>query len=127
MRGIAPGEVNDVAVQHFYVWLETQTLHPKPRDLARRVPNIWNEAQRKVDGWPSTGARPHQLQPSQNIAWGDFKESFRADAEAYLKMRLEPDLFEMNPDYPRRPLAASTVGRHREYVRLAGSLLVQHG
>src|SRR5687768_10968174 len=31
MRGIAPGEVDDIAVQHFYYWLETQTLHPKPR------------------------------------------------------------------------------------------------
>jgi hypothetical protein len=128
MRGIPPGEVDDIAVQNFYYWLETQTLHPKPRDVARRVPNIWNEARRKIDGWPRQElARISFKTPSQNLAWGAFRESFRADTEAYLKMRLKPDLFETDPNYPRRPLAASTVGRHREYIRLAASVLVRLG
>ena len=41
-QGIVPTEVDDRAVQRFLTWLEAKTLYPKPRDLVRRVPNIWN-------------------------------------------------------------------------------------
>ena len=42
--GIRPDQVDDDVVQRFVVWLERRTLAPKPRDVARRVPHIWNEA-----------------------------------------------------------------------------------
>src|SRR6478672_3367461 len=41
-QGVSPGEVGDPVVQRFLTWLETRTLQPRPRDLVRRVPNIWN-------------------------------------------------------------------------------------
>ena len=47
-RGIRPDAVDDATVAAFLAWLETRTLSPKPRDVARRVPNIWNEARAKV-------------------------------------------------------------------------------
>ena len=53
-QGISPGEVDDTVVQRFLTWLEAKTLHPKPRDLVRRVPNIWNEASTKFNFWPAT-------------------------------------------------------------------------
>src|SRR5262245_39212735 len=31
-QGISPGEVDDTVVQRFLIWLEANTLHPKPRD-----------------------------------------------------------------------------------------------
>ena len=78
-RGIAPGEVNDVAVAEFLAWLEASTLHPKPRDVARRVPNIWNEAGQSVEGWPQQQlARISFKTPSQNLAWSDLDATFRA-------------------------------------------------
>jgi hypothetical protein len=51
-QGISPGEVDDAAVQQFLVWLEAKTLHPEPRDLVRRVPNVWNEAAKRIAMWP---------------------------------------------------------------------------
>jgi hypothetical protein len=49
-QGILPGEVDDSVVQRFLTWLEAKTLHPKPRDLVRRIPNVWNEAGTKFEG-----------------------------------------------------------------------------
>ena len=43
-QGIVPGEVDDAVVLRFLEWLEARTLCPKPRDVARRVPNCWNDA-----------------------------------------------------------------------------------
>jgi hypothetical protein len=40
---ISPSAVSDTAVQRFLAWLEVRTLYPKPRDLVRRVPKLWNE------------------------------------------------------------------------------------
>src|SRR5262245_51992081 len=40
----SPDEINDAVLQEFHVWLETRTLCPKPRDLVRRIPHVWNEA-----------------------------------------------------------------------------------
>src|SRR5262245_49422298 len=53
-QGISPAEVDDAAVQRFLTWLETRTLHPKPRDLVRGVPKFWNAACAKFDVWPTT-------------------------------------------------------------------------
>ena len=52
VNGIAPEDVDDDILQRFLAWLEARTLHPKPRDLVRRVPNVWNDARKKVPGWP---------------------------------------------------------------------------
>jgi hypothetical protein len=50
-QGISPAEVHDDAVQSFRIWVEAKTLHPKPRDLVRRVPKLWNEASTKFRSW----------------------------------------------------------------------------
>jgi len=55
-ESIMPGEVDDRAVQQFLTWLEAKTLHPKPRDIVRRIPNVWNEVITKF--FATTTARP---------------------------------------------------------------------
>jgi hypothetical protein len=52
-QSILPGEVDDSVVQQFLTWPEAKTLHPKPRDLVRRIPNVWNEASTKFNSWPT--------------------------------------------------------------------------
>ena len=67
---VSPGEVNDTTVQRFLVWLEARTLYPKPRDLVRRVPKLWNEASTKFNCWPAT--KPSHLRTgpeSAHLAW----------------------------------------------------------
>jgi hypothetical protein len=42
-QAIAPEAVSDAVVQRFHHWLESRTLCRKPRDVVRRIPNLWNE------------------------------------------------------------------------------------
>ena len=65
--------------------------------------------------------------PPKRVQWGDLPESFRLDAEAYLAMRGNPDLFDERPNAPKRPLAASTLHQQREHIRLAASVLIESG
>ncbi|MGO9057897.1 MAG: tyrosine-type recombinase/integrase [Candidatus Binataceae bacterium] len=128
IQGISPEEVDDAALQRFLIWLENRTLYPKPRDLVRRVPNVWNEASAKIEFWPKTKLTILSFRaPRKRLQWNDLSESFRLDAEAYLTMRGAPDLFDDRPNAPRRPLAASTLRQQREHLRLAASVLVESG
>ena len=52
-QGIAPTAVDDAVVQRFHSWLANRTLCPKPRDVVRRVPNLWNEARQRIGIWPN--------------------------------------------------------------------------
>ena len=51
-HAIVPDAVDDAVVRKFLRWLETRTLCPKPRDVVRRIPKLWNEAIEKIEFWP---------------------------------------------------------------------------
>ena len=126
--GSAPTEVDDSAVRRFLTWLEARTLYPKPRDLVRRVPNVWNEASAEFKSWPTIELTTLSFRaPPKHLNWSDLSPSFRQDADAYLAQRADPDLFDDRPGAPKRPLAATTLRQQREHMRLAASILVQNG
>jgi integrase len=127
-EGISPEQVDDTAVQRFRVWIEAKTLHPKPRDLVRRVPKLWNEASTKFNSWPATKLTAISFKtPPKHRKWSDLSPSFQEDADAYLASRANPDLFDKRPEAPKKPLAATTLRQQREHLRLAASILVQNG
>ena len=116
------------AFEEFVAWLEQRTLCPKPRDVVRRIPKLWNEACEKIETWPkltfplvSFKAAPKRLQ------WNDLPPSLRADAGVYLAMRENPDPFDERTNAPVRSLAASTIQQQRAHIRLAASVLVESG
>lgn len=128
LNGILPDAVADEHVLQFHTWLETRTICPKPKDIVRRVPNIWNEAVREVPGWPQTRLTPLSFsQPQEHLTWNELTEAFRQDAERYLASREKPDLFDERPNTPHRPLAKTTLKQQREHLRLAASILVRNG
>jgi hypothetical protein len=51
---ISPEAVTDQSVKEFSIWLETRTHCPKPQDIVRRVPLLWNEASADIEGWPKS-------------------------------------------------------------------------
>jgi integrase len=127
-QGISPGEVSDTTVQRFLAWLEARTLYPKPRDLVRRVPKLWNEASTKFNLWPASKLTTISFKaPPRHLKWSDLSPSFQQDATAYLALRTNPDLFDERPGAPKRPLAATTLRQQREHLRLAASILAQDG
>ncbi|MGF1609002.1 MAG: tyrosine-type recombinase/integrase, partial [Kiloniellales bacterium] len=124
--GIAPATIDDETIEHFHVWLETRTLCPKPQDLVRRVPRLWNEARSQVPGWPQTKLSLRSFRkPREHLDWSELASSFVADADAYLALRRKPDLFAAEESAPRRPLADSTLRQQREHIRIAASLVAR--
>jgi len=121
-----PPEEAKAAFEEFPSWLEQRTLCAKPRDVVRRVPQLWNEASEKIEMWPKFELPLVSFKsPPLRLQWGDLPASFRVDAEAYLAMRANPDPFDERPNAPVRPLAASTVSQQKAHLRLAASVLVQ--
>jgi hypothetical protein len=126
-RDIQPAAVSDLTLKAFLEWLETHTLHPKPGELARRIPVLWKRAQSKIEGWPyTTLSRLSFKRPSDHLSWLQLPDTFRRDAEAYLAMRSQPDPFEENVRAPRRPLAKKTLRQHQEHLRLSASVLINY-
>jgi integrase len=103
-------------------------LCPEPRDVVRQTPRLWNAASEKIAAWPKAKLTLISFKaPFKRLQWGDLPESFRADAEAYLSLRVNPDPFDERPNAPIRPLAPSTVQQQKAHLRLAASVLVQSG
>ena len=68
--------VNDAVVQRFHSWLANRTLCPKPRDVVRRVPNLWNEAREKIGIWPNIKLTTLSFKsPPKRLQWKDLSES----------------------------------------------------
>jgi integrase len=127
-KGIDPAGVDDAVVRRFAAWLEGRTLHVRPRDIVRGTPRCWNEARDRVPGWPQTTLTPISFRPaSANLRWDELPAALRAEAEVYLALRAGPDLFDIDPNTPTRPLAASTIRQQREHIRLAASVLAREG
>jgi integrase len=127
-RSISPHQVDDDLLQQFYTWLENRTLCPNPKAVVRFVPLLWNKASERIGCWPRFRlALISFMAPQRHLRWGALTEGFRADAEAYLAMRADPDVFDERPNAPRKPLAKSTLHQQREHLRLAASVLVESG
>jgi len=56
-----------------------------------------------------------------------LNEGYRRDADAYLALRKNLDIFDRSANAPRRPLAPSTLRLHRQHLRLAASVLIENG
>ncbi len=73
LREVVPKAVDDEAVEQFHLWLETRTLYPKPKDLVRRIPLLWNEAREEVPGWPQIRLSPRSFRkPRQHLGWSEL-------------------------------------------------------
>ena len=126
LREVVPEAVDDEAVERFHLWLEARTLHPKPQDLIRRTPRLWNEARERVPGWPQIRLSPRSFRkPRQHLGWSELAPSLVADVDTYLALRRKPDIFAAEGSVPRRPLAETTIKQQREHLRIAASLVAQ--
>ena len=76
-QDIAP--VTDDALHKFHTWLETRTLCPKPRDVVRRIPHVWNEAGDRFEIWPKSKlATVSFKQPRKHLPWEALNEGLPA-------------------------------------------------
>ena len=106
----------------------TGPFAPDPPISSGERPSFWNKGREKFEAWPKQRLTPLSFRaPQRRLSWEDLTESFRADADAYLKMRAAPDIFEERANAPKKPLAISTVKAQSEHLRLAASVLVESG
>jgi len=123
-----PPEGATAAFKEFPSWLDQRTLCSRPHDVVRRIPQLWNEASKKIDVWPKIELPLVSFRiPPKRLQWDALPASFRADAETYLAMRANPDPFDERPNAPPRPLAPSTLNQQKAHLRLAASVLVESG
>jgi integrase len=123
-----PLENVEAAFEEFPSWLDQRTLCPKPRDVVRRVPQLWNEASEKINAWPKIKLPLVSFKaPPKRLQWTDLPASLLGDTESYLAMRARPDPFDERPNAPIRALAASTLQQQKAHLRLAASVLVESG
>lgn len=125
---INPHDVSDQTLRDFSTSLETRSLHAAPRDLVRQVPIAWERARRMVEDWPAADLKQVSFKAKPlRIPWAELPERFRQEAEAYLSLREKPCLFAESDEVPTKALATSTVRQQMEHLRIAASILMQHG
>ena len=106
-HSILPGTVNDDTVLGFHAWLQTRTIEPRPDKVARTIPKLWNRASERVAGWPATRLKELQIgiRP-RKTPWADLPDVLRREAESYLAMRANPDIFDERPGTSGAPACA---------------------
>jgi integrase len=125
---ISPNDVADPLLHDFHTWLEVRTLCPKPRDVVRRIPHLWNKASKEIEAWPKIKLTTLCFKnPRKHLAWEELNEDFRRDVERYRELRAHPDVFDERANAPQRPLAASTLQAQSEHARLSASVLIESG
>jgi integrase len=127
LQNLVPSALDGRALDEFFDWLAANALVKDPNAFVRRVGKLWNEA---VVLLPDQGLQALTSPASSTnrvprLPLTAFPESFRADLEAYLAQRADPDPF--NPDAPPKPAKTSTIKLLREQLRLAANALVERG
>ena len=125
LHNIAPSAVTDETVQSYLTWLTNRTVLHDPQALARQVPTFWERLRSRQPEDDLQALEKVSFAKPRKTSWEDLPSEFRADAEAYLKMREDPDL--EDEDAPLRPLAKSTLRQIREHLRLSYAAVVDSG
>jgi integrase len=123
--GIAPDTVDASTFDAFELWLQDNTLCTNPRRKAREAARQWNRAVKSVQGWPEQRVELAPALDAYCLAWEEFPETFRKDAEAWLAS-LKVDCWH-DESAPLRPLKASSIETRRFQIRQAASVLVRQG
>jgi hypothetical protein len=83
-NGIKPGEVTESVVERF---IDYRSHCGKPADMAFRriMARAWNANVGMIPGWPDVKLVEPPVKSTVEIAWGDFPQGLRKDAERYLE------------------------------------------
>ena len=73
-RGVTP-DAATTAFEDFGAWLNQRSLCPRPRDVLRRVPQLWNEASNKISIWPKAKLPLISFKaPPKRHQWSDLSD-----------------------------------------------------
>jgi hypothetical protein len=127
-RHVLPEEVNDQGVLEYLRWLEHRSIAEKPLHSARRVPLLWNKAVQKFDEWPQNTLSKLTLGlPPKKRTWEQLPPSLKADADKYIAMRANPDVFDEHPWAPPGPLSPDSILSQKSHLRLSADCVLEAG
>ena len=124
-EGVAPEAVDDSVFAAFADQLVHGTLVREPHRRLRDTAMAWNTAVAGIPGWPASALAVPSTAQSYVLAWEDLPPGLRADAEAWLGQRAEPDPFAIGGRL--RALRPATINARRFQLRQLVSALAHEG
>lgn len=125
-QGIPPTDVDDTVIADFAAALEADGTIKQPRMKVQSAARVWNRCKSSIAGWPQKALVVPTYRETYTLDWPAFPESFRADAEAYLR-RLGEDGDLLAEDGPPRALTDKTIRTRRYQIRQFASALIHQG
>jgi integrase len=123
-RQIGPETVTHAAFEAFGKTLATESLVRQPHIVHRTACVLWNRAVQTIDGWPSLIVTVPSTGRRYALAWENFPDSFRVDADAFLHRLGNQDPFADDYAVSAKP---STVAMRRKQILQIATALVSAG
>jgi integrase len=123
-RGWEPGDIGDEHFDAFLDALENHSISKNPLRAHRRACMHWNQAVRRVPGWPQTPVSMPRHDNGYTYAWADFPDSLSAAVTDYFEARQRFDPFTRSNLTPLAPLS---VDRQSFQLRQVASAIVRKG
>jgi integrase len=124
-KGIAPTAVCDAVLERFLAELEADTLVPNPRACHRRTCYLWNEAVKKVPGWP---AGPVKVPPPHAVRRTLPLSSYPERLQQEFELCVSPPAGHRFGQYGhQKKLRPATVTQNKVLIELALSAAVEAG
>ena len=83
-RNIAPGAVNDSAVDEYWRYRAETTALASNNTNRRLMARTWNDCVAAIEGWPMQRLTEPPVRPKAGPAWDDFPEGLRTGIDVYL-------------------------------------------
>jgi integrase len=123
-QGSQPDEINDEAIDNFYLALMKESIVRNPREIHRGAIESWNNATERIPGWPQQRLSFRSRRQFFSLSWNEFPPSLEVDVEVYLRRAAGLDLSDHHFTSPQRP---RTLQTRRAQLRLFASAIVKSG
>ncbi|MGN6148781.1 MAG: hypothetical protein ACTHPD_09605 [Rhizomicrobium sp.] len=123
--GVGPDGVTRDVLLAFHAAVASEQAIKDPRSILRNAIAYWNEASRKIPGWPQYTLSSPFERNFVVLPEDQFPESFSQDIARWVQRGAHPDPFE--DDGLSKPLRAATLRAQEKHIWRFASLLVRKG
>jgi integrase len=123
-EGIAPAAVCEAVLDRFLTELQEDTLVPSPSDCHRRTCRLWNEAVKRVPGWPRVPVSMPASQLRRTLPLSAYPEGVQKEFELWVSPSRGHRFAQHGP---RKRLRPATVTQNKVLIELALFAAVEAG
>jgi integrase len=122
--GISPDDIDDEVLNAFHEALINESIVKHPYEIYRGAAKSWNNAGKRIPGWPQERLTVPSRQQLVTCDWSVFPASLKADVETYCRRAAGLDL---SDDHFVRPQRPATLETRRWQLRLIATAVVKSG